>query len=246
MTNTKTESIDEIILDSDLDGPLAEPESTTDISYHKNRKPGMGIIAIAMATSMFFGCVGNTYNTRSPSADRIKYQEAAITHSGLDLDRYTRIDARLQVRDFADYLNFKKKYQEELQFIVNQLKNRKFDEVESGISGLAAKLERDGGVFAREQLDKVKNFHYFVYQATDTVQESTGIATDRLLKCIYFGVVFPGIGTALALWMLKEDKKEVLSTSYDKIKVTPYYKRAEVVEKNISAEKLRILMELNR
>jgi hypothetical protein len=206
------------------------------------------MIATTLVIAMIAGCGTTTRSVRNYKNDRLSYEQAEISHSGLDLEEYVRKDPRILVNDFGAYLQFKKNYQGKISDIIRALENKNLSKVESDVRYLARALESDPNPYAKEQLEKVKEFNYIVYEVSNNMKARKIVNTQSFAQIVVwapFAIAFDAIGlvfmkkpefvSRLFDTSFPEDLDyRSVKTTFNKVRVTPYSGRRDVIESDVA------------
>lgn len=172
----------------------------------------------------------------SLSNSQVKVESLSV-NEGENID-----DLMKKTEDYIDYINFRKNYSGQEDEIIRNIKTEKFYEAEQSVRELATKLENDPSRYAKQYLEKLKNFNYIIYEVYDVKTVTTheymhpGKTQQNLIGLCFFSpqaIVEVGKSAFTEERAFTQTRTSTRDAGQEvrKIKVIPYSGKREFIEK---------------
>ena len=136
------------------------------------------IISLA-AGLIFTGCQSSTYSSKKADEYDIIINVGSVNKTDIQLhdmqfgENPTVEQLMSALDDNLEYLDFRMKYGPQADMILKFIKSREMDRADFEIRSLAGMLEQDGSTYAKEYLEKLKNYNYLVIHKYDVTRKTT-------------------------------------------------------------------------
>lgn len=140
------------------------------------------------------GCISIPLNEKTTRVPGEKIQERSIQPSSrnisageIKISEPKQNDLQQQIRNTRNYLEFQQRYNPKIENILGAVRRHKFNEVETRAKSLATELEQDPNPYAKQQLERVKEFTYVIYEKYDLFEKKEKTKGDLVVFTIGLG-----------------------------------------------------------
>jgi len=159
--------------------------------------------------------------------------------------------------DYIDYLTFRNTYSNYGNQIILSIKDNSLDKTQSLVKELAHKLEQDPSPYAKDYLEKVKNFNYLVYEVYEEEESKEKRKTHDVGSFIAMACAWPLIplnaGISLVkdissggkthyteeLLFTRDTETKMIGKKATKIAVIPYTGQRTILESDIPYSRIQ-------